>query len=99
MVTEEDDRLRIVYGLVFPDVLLEEDRRHRRDVLMREAQVGPHETGIVRLYVWHARLVAAGDHVASENLFGDRHRALCRVDRRQLDLTLHARHVEREEAT
>ena len=39
----------IVDRRVFADVVLEEDRRHRRDVLVAEAKVDAGETGVAGL--------------------------------------------------
>ena len=49
MISEENDGRRIVDLRIFADVTLEENRRHGRDVLVAEAQIGTSETGIAGL--------------------------------------------------
>src|SRR2546425_5979775 len=56
MVAEHQDRAGIVDLRVFPDELLEEDRRHRRDVLVAEPNVGEHEPFVARLHGGNADL-------------------------------------------
>ena len=53
MVAEEEDRLRLQHLFVGPDELLEEDRRHRRHVLVAEADVGLDEALIAGLHPRH----------------------------------------------
>src|SRR5712691_6107178 len=129
VVAEEDDARGIVDFRILTHVAFEENRRHRRNVLVAEAEVGAREAGVPRLDRGHAnfksRLAALGgtgegarphtgrlhadlyagsDHVARENLLGERHRpcgagAPARVfDRRQKHFPLHARDVKREQS-
>ncbi len=98
VIAEEHDRAGIGDRLFFAEEVLEEDRRHRRDVLVAEAQIGARETGIARLNGLDANLVGAVQHVAREDLLGDGHRPRLGRDRRQEGLALHARDVEREQA-
>src|SRR5579884_4141301 len=98
MVAEEHDAIAIVYRRVFADEMLVEDRRHGRDVLVTEAQVGARESGISGLYGRDSDLSVGSDHVAREDLFRDRRRAVLGVDFRNGNFALHARDVERKEA-
>src|SRR5258708_2199218 len=49
MVAEEEDGTGIVDGSIASDELIEEDRCHRRDVFVAEAQVGARETRVAGL--------------------------------------------------
>ncbi len=46
MIAKELDRVTIVHRHVFADEMLVEDGRHRRDVLVGEAQVDAARTGV-----------------------------------------------------
>ena len=98
MVAEEHDGLGVGDRLVLAEEVLEEDRRHRGDVLVAEAQVGARESGVARLDGFDADLVGAVQHVTREDLLGDGHRTRLGRDRRQEYFALHARDVEGEEA-
>ena len=50
VIAEKDDGGGIVDLGVFADIALEENRRHRRDVFVAEAQIGPGEAGIAGLH-------------------------------------------------
>ena len=65
---------------------------------MAEAQIGARESGVAGLYRLDADLVGAVHHVARENLLRDGHGARLGLDRRQKNLALQARHVERKQA-
>ena len=95
MVPEHQDRAGIVDLGVFPDELLEEDRRHRRDVFMAEPDVGEHEPFVARLHGWNADLPfrRIDDPTACQDLLAQRHRALRRLGRMQHDFTLEPGHV------
>ena len=54
MVAEEQDGRLVVHRRVFAHVMLVEDRGHRRDVLVAEAQIGAGKSGVARLHVRHA---------------------------------------------
>src|SRR6266699_2189544 len=105
VVAEEKDRRRIVYFGIFAHVVLEEDRRHRSDVFMAEAQVSPGKAGITGFHCCDAHVAILIQHVARKDCLGQRHRpcgagTLARsFDRRQKNFLLHARNVEREKST
>ena len=83
---------------VLAEKVLEENRRHRRDVFVAEAQIGARESGVAGLYRLDADLVGAVHHVARENFLRDGHRPRLGLDRRQKNFALQARDVEREQA-
>src|SRR5208337_877984 len=99
VVAEEHDRARIRDRLVLAEKMLEENGRHGRDVFVAEAQIGAGESGIAGLHGLDANMIRVTQHVTRENLLRDRHGAWLGVDRRQKNLALQARDVEREEAT
>ncbi len=90
-------RAGVVDGLVFAEIVLVENRRHGRDVLVAEAQVGARESRVAGLHRLHADLAVAVQHVAREDLLRDGHRPRLGLDRRQKHLALQARDVEREQ--
>ena len=100
MIAEEEDGLRIVDRLALANELLEEDRRHRRDVLVAEANVRTHETLIAGLHSRNADLLLRRiEHpVPREDLLGYRHRALLRRHDRHCNEPLQPRHVVVEQA-
>jgi hypothetical protein len=97
VVAEEHDARGVVHLRVFAQVAFEENRRHRRDVLVAEAQIGAGEAGVARLDedADFTFLVAA---CGARKFSPRRHGARLGRDRRQKDLSLHARHVERKQA-
>ena len=75
VIAEEKDGRRIIDLRIFPDVMLEENRRHGRDVLMTEAQISTGETGIARLHCRHANCSVFIKHVLREDFLCESHRA------------------------
>ena len=98
MVAEEENRLAIVHRLVFAEVVVVENGRHRRDVLVTEAQVGARESGIAGLDRCDADFAGAVQHMAGKNLFGNGHRPRLGFCRRQEDFALQARNIEGEQS-
>src|SRR6266699_801754 len=102
VVTEEKDRRRIVYLGIFAHVMLEENRCHRSDIFMAEAQVGARKTSIAGFHRWDTHFAILVQHVAGKDFLGQRHwtcgaGALTRsLDRGQKNFLMHASHVERE---
>src|SRR3989442_5082673 len=70
VIAEEQDRRRIVYLGIFADVVLEEDRRHRSDIFMAEAQVGARKASIAGFHRWDTHFAILVQHVVGKNLFG-----------------------------
>src|SRR6202043_205074 len=70
VITEENDGRRIVDLRVFAYITLEENRRHGRDVLVAEAQIGPSESGIAELDRRHPDFTLFVDHVPRKDIFG-----------------------------
>ena len=100
VVAEELDGVAIVHRHALADEVLVEDRRHRGDVLVREAQVHAGETGIARLHVAvdaRPSTSVAVDHVPREDLLRHRHGPRLGGDRRHGNFALHARDVERKQ--
>ena len=88
VVAEEQDAAGVVDRLVLAQVVLVEDRRHGRDVLVAEAQIGTGEPGVARLDGFDADLAFAVQHVAGEDFLRDGHRARGLVcDGRQKNLS------------
>src|ERR1700680_2850880 len=75
MVAEKDDARRIVDLRLLSHIPLKENRSHRRDVLVAEAQIGAGETGVAWFHRWHADLTALTDHVPRKDFLGQRHRS------------------------
>src|SRR6185437_3235361 len=100
VVAEQEDRAGIEHPFVLADQLFEEDRRHRRDVLVAEPDVGHHEAFVPRLHRRNADLALRRIHdpVTGQHLFAERHRTAWRGRRAQDDFALKARHVVVEEA-
>src|SRR5215469_8656290 len=94
MVAEEQDAARVVHRLVLAKIVLVEDRRHRGDVFVTEAQVGAGETRVAGLYGLDPNMVCAIEHMPRENFLRDGHRARLGFDGRQKDLTLQPRDIE-----
>jgi hypothetical protein len=99
VVAEEHDGAGIVDRLVLAEEVLEEDRRHRRHVFVAETQIGARESGVAGLNRFDAHLVRAVQHVAREDFLGNGHGARLGGDGRQENFALHARDVEREQAS
>ena len=100
MIAEHQNGARIGHLRVFADELLEKDRRHRRDVLMTETDIGEYESLIARLYRRHADLRLCGIHhpATRENFLAQGHRPRGGRGRMQDDRALQARHVVVEQA-
>src|SRR6058998_245249 len=98
VVAEHEDRARIVDLLVRPHELLEEDRRHRGDVLVAEPDIGDHKPLVAGPHRRNADLALGriDDPVPRDDLFAERHWSRRRPGRREGDLTLQPRHVEVE---
>src|ERR1700687_5617510 len=73
MITEENDGRRIVDFRILADVTLEENRRHGRDVLVAEAQIGASESGISGLDRRYPDFPLLVDHVPRKDFFCQRH--------------------------
>ena len=84
VIAKEKDGAGILHARALPQRLREAFGRHRRDVFVGEAQVGPHEARVARRDGGHAR--ARGrrirDDVAREDLLDERHPAGRRRDGR-----------------
>ena len=100
MVAEEEDRLRVDHLFVRTDVVAPEDGRHRRHVLMAEADIGPDEAFIARLDVWYSDAAGSevGHPVPRDDLLRQRHRALCRRHHRHFNEPLQPGHVVVEQS-
>src|SRR5919109_2123035 len=61
VVAEEENRVGLRDLRLFAHVVFEKDRRHGRDVLVAEAQIGARESRISRLNEWDADLAALVD--------------------------------------
>ena len=83
---------------IFAQEVLEEDRGHRRDVLVAEAQIGAGEAAVAGLHRLHADFAGVVQHVPREDLLRDGHGTRLGGDRRQKDFALHARDIEGEQA-
>ena len=85
---------------VFAHLRDEERLGHRRDVLVREANVGAREERIARLHRGHAGHAGlrVGDDVRGEDLLAQRHGTRGRGDGGWRDLAFEPRAVVREEA-
>ena len=77
VVAEEDDRVGIEHLRVGPQLLLEEDRRHGRHVLVREADVRAEEARFAGFGPLRPDLVGGGvdDPLAGEDLLAEGHGA------------------------
>src|ERR1035441_3882099 len=98
VIAEEQDGAGVGDRRVLAQKMLEKNRCHGRDVFMAEAQVGASEPGVARLDRLDTNMIGIAQHVTREDLLGDGHGARLGVDRRQKNLALQARHVERGEA-
>ena len=74
VIAEKQHSRRIVHRSIAPHELIEENRRHGRDILVTEAQVGPGEACIVRLHCLHTNFPARGNHVPREDFLRQCHR-------------------------
>ena len=115
VIAEEENAGRIVDLSVFADVALEENRGHRGNVFVAEAEIGTGEAGVAGLdsFTFNPRTCRAllgctgGDarahigiqHVAGEDFFCQRHGPFCRFNRWQENFFLHAGYVEGEQAS
>ena len=112
MVAEEANARGIVHRNIFANVLLVKDGSHRRDVLMAEAQIDAGKASVARLDRCHFDLAFGSNHVPSKDLLRESHgprsisahislkfEPVVSLYRRQKNLSLHPRHVERKQST
>src|ERR1700677_3227625 len=97
MVAEKNDARSIVHLRVLAYVVLKKNGRHRRHVLMAEAQIGLGKPRVTRLHAGHANAALFLHHMPRENLLRHGHRPFAGVDRRQPYLLLHPRHIKRKQ--
>ena len=84
VIAEKQNARGIVHLRIFANIALEENRRHRRNVLVAEAQVGPGETGIARFdRRQRRRSPLLVHHVAGKDFLAPGHGTPGRLDRRQ----------------
>src|ERR1035438_4901212 len=75
VIAEKQNARRIIYLRILADVALKENRCHRSNVLVAEAQIGARESRIARLDRLHANFALLIEHVAGKDLFRQRHGA------------------------
>ena len=100
MIPEHQDRARVVHLFIGAHELLEEDRRHGRDVFMAEADVGDDEPFVARLHCGdpHFPLRGVYNPVAGDDLFAQGHGTARRAWRREDHLSLESGDIEVEQA-
>ena len=99
MITEQNDRTRIVEGLTLAHLLLEEGSGHRSHVLMAESQVCRKETGIADHSTVSTHFVGGriDDPMTGKDLLGNRLRLGGELGSRKINLALDSRQIEFEE--
>src|SRR5436305_867732 len=100
MIAEKSDARRIVHGDVFADVVLVENRRHRRDVFVTETKVNASEPGIAWFHGTNTNTAVGSKHMPRKNLLGQSHRVLgaSMPNGRKEDFLLKTGNVEREQS-
>ena len=99
MVPKEEHRLRVENLLIRSHVLLPQHRRHRRDVLMTEANIRVHKTFVTWPDAWNTNLALGKvDHpVPRDDFFCQRRRTRFGRNPRDLYLALEPRDVVLEQ--
>src|SRR5580693_8250031 len=70
VVAKKNNARSIVDLRVFADIALKKDSRHRRDVLMAEAQVGLGESSVPGFHESNANATGFVDHVPRKDFLG-----------------------------
>ncbi len=96
VIAEKEDTRGIVHLCILTHIALKKDRRHRRDILVAETQVGLRKTRIAWLHRSDANLALFVLHVPREDFLRQRHAALGSLNRRQEHFPLHPCHIERK---
>src|ERR1700736_4781999 len=94
VIAEEEDACWIVHFGILAYVALKKNGGHGGYIFVAETQVGAGKAGVAGLDAGHAGLSLVVQHVAREDLLGQRHRTLFRFDRGQKHFLLHTRDVE-----